>query len=271
MKNPKRGIVFALVSLVVVLISSPARAETTQCTPITTIPITITVQGIYCFSGNLAGNMASGNAITIDTNNVTIDFNGFKLGNLAAGPSTFAKGIYADNKKNITLRNGTIRGFHYGIRLLGSTASGHLVEDMRLDGNTYLGIYLSGKGAMVRNNQVVSTGDTTTGSNLAYGIFISSGEGASIINNDVADTVEGSGGTSKAITCHTCSGTVIKKNRVSNSAAGPGIAYGIYVDLGSNNLMVDNRMANNIDYGIYLATTTGAKLSDNLTYGVTPP
>ena len=39
--------------------------------------------------------LAGGAAITIATNNVTIDCNGFKLGGLSAGPSTFANGIQA--------------------------------------------------------------------------------------------------------------------------------------------------------------------------------
>src|SRR5262245_13223909 len=53
-----------------------AQAETTLCTPITSLPATITVQGIYCLTSDFSVNMATGSAVTIDTNNVVIDLNG---------------------------------------------------------------------------------------------------------------------------------------------------------------------------------------------------
>ena len=79
----------------VLLFSSMAQAETTECTVITSLPYTISTQGIYCLKGNLATSMTSGNAIEINTNNVVIDLNGYKLGGLGAGPGTTARGIHA--------------------------------------------------------------------------------------------------------------------------------------------------------------------------------
>jgi len=46
---------------------------------------------LYCFTGNIA-TAITGVAITIATNNVTLDMNGFKLGGLAAGTGTRARG-----------------------------------------------------------------------------------------------------------------------------------------------------------------------------------
>ena len=43
-----------LVLLTLIFGAAPARAETVNCTPITALPAVITVQGIYCFTGNLA-------------------------------------------------------------------------------------------------------------------------------------------------------------------------------------------------------------------------
>ena len=103
-----------LVLLALVLGPAPARAETVSCTPITSLPAVITVQGIYCFTGHLSTGMTSGNAIDIQTNNVVLDLNGFKLGGLAAGPGTFAVGIHVDDRRNITIKNGTVRGFFRG-------------------------------------------------------------------------------------------------------------------------------------------------------------
>jgi len=130
-----------LVLLAGVLGTAPACAETVSCTPITVLPAVITVQGIYCFTGHLSTAITSGNAIDIQTNNVVLDLNGFKLGGLAAGPGTLANGIHAIDRQNITIKNGTIRGFLAAIVLIDAgTSQGHVVEDMRADQNTFVGI-----------------------------------------------------------------------------------------------------------------------------------
>src|SRR5262245_30153800 len=87
----------------------PARAETALCTAIGSMPVTITTQGIYCLTTDFNLNLATGAAITVNTNNVVIDLNGHKIGNLAAGSGTLAKGVYAVQRQNITIKNGTIR------------------------------------------------------------------------------------------------------------------------------------------------------------------
>src|SRR5262249_7182256 len=53
-----------LVTLVLVLAAPPLpRAEPVVCTAITPLPAVITVQGIYCFTGDLATGITSGIAI----------------------------------------------------------------------------------------------------------------------------------------------------------------------------------------------------------------
>ena len=102
------------------------------------------------------------------------DLNGF-AGGSAAGPGTLANGVFASNRQNITIKNGTIRGFSTGV-FLGTTGAsqGHVVEDIRVDQNTRVGIDVQGTGNIVRNNQVVSTGgSTTSGADAdAYGIIV---------------------------------------------------------------------------------------------------
>ena len=118
MKGKRSLLVLVLLGLMMVAIHlRSAGAETTNCTAITSLPYTITTQGIYCLTSDLSTGMTTGNAIEIDTNNVVIDLNGHKLGGLAAGPSTRAIGIIAFNRKNITIRNSTVRGCSSGIVL----------------------------------------------------------------------------------------------------------------------------------------------------------
>src|SRR5690606_2774500 len=57
-------------------VPSPARAAETYNTCagfIDSAPATISKQGVWCLRKNLSTNISSGNAITIATNNVTID------------------------------------------------------------------------------------------------------------------------------------------------------------------------------------------------------
>ncbi|MDJ0613450.1 MAG: hypothetical protein QNJ29_07205 [Rhizobiaceae bacterium] len=163
------------------------RAETTECTEITSLPATITVQGVYCLKSDQSTNITNGSAITINTNNVTIDLNGWKLGGLAAGTGTFANGIYALDRKNITIRNGTIRGFSSAIHIDGmsDTSSGHLIEHILADSNRYIGFQLEGSNLRVLNNSIINTGphDLFT---VAYGMFINSAPNSYIHGNTVS-------------------------------------------------------------------------------------
>jgi parallel beta-helix repeat protein len=157
---------FALGALVLVLGTGTARAdETTFCNAyITTLPYTISTQGHYCFDRNLSTAQTTGNAITINSDFVVLDLNNFKLGGGSAGMGTLAHGIFAANRSNITIRNGNIRGFAFGIRLgsQGATSGQNfLIENNVLDGNTLAGILVHGSSYIVRNNVVSNTGGST--------------------------------------------------------------------------------------------------------------
>ena len=99
--------VLSLLMFIPLVLTAPARAETINCTAITTLPYTITTAGVYCFTGTLQTAMISGNAITINANNVIIDMNSFTLSGLSAGSSTTATGFYALHRRYITIKNGS--------------------------------------------------------------------------------------------------------------------------------------------------------------------
>ena len=239
MHSARRLRVICITIITAVLPFAYVHAETVNCTAITSLPAVITVQGIYCFTGNLSTAMTVGNAIDIQTNNVVLDLNGFKLGGLAAGLGTFANGIIASNRQNITIKNGTVRGFISGIALADVGASqGHIVEDIRADQNTQFGISVAGAGNIVRNNQVVATGGTTNfGLNADANGIIVLGSGPRVLNNDVINTVKQGTGTARGIALNTTGG-----------------------------LAVNNRITA-ADIGIDFTTSTG-KYRDNLTFGV---
>jgi len=160
-----------VLACVMALAGTAAADETTFCNAfITSLPYTISTQGHYCFNKNLATAITTGNAITINVDFVVLDLNNFKLGGGAAGLSTDAAGIGSTNHNNLTIRNGNIRGFRRGIRLVGGT--NHVIENNVLDGNTQYGVYLedSAGGVVVRNNLISNTGGSTL-DNSPYGVY----------------------------------------------------------------------------------------------------
>ena len=226
-----------------------AHAETTECTEITALPITITSQGVFCLkrSIGLSPGLLTGAAIDIQTNNVIIDLNGFKIGNLSAGTGTEARGIQAFNRKNIVIKNGTVRGFSVGINLNGSNSSGHVVKDMLLDQNTLFGIFGQGTGFVIQRNHIVLIGGSTIEENdSAFGITLI-GSNMRVLDNEIAELFFDLDGTSQAISMTNSSGSVIQNNRISNeqSPTSDLLSIGIFIILGDGGTNVrDNHILN---------------------------
>ena len=255
-----------------ILALSPAQAETTNCTAVTSLPYVITTQGIYCFTGHLSTSMTSGYAILINTNNVTIDMNGYKLGGLGAGTGTNAVGIYASQRKNIIIRNGIVRGFFQGIFLDDPspyiTSQGHLVEDILADQNTYAGIVMQGEGMTIRRTQVMDTGGSSQ-KFAAYGVIIY-GAGNDVLNNQITATTSTGSSSSHGIYLLNAGNSVVLGNRLNSITSPGGNGFGIYVTI-SSDVMVRENTVTTTDYGIRYLSSTG-KYMDNLTgnIGVQP-
>jgi len=217
-------------AVLLALVPREARAETYQTCAgfIDALPATIDTQGVWCLRKDLSTSVASGAAITIAANNVTIDCNDFKIGGLSAGAATKAVGIET-SRQNATIRNCAIRGFYRGVVLSGG---GHAVVDSRFDGNTNFGIYVFGDNTVVRNNRVMDTGGAPGDSiwdKIAVGIYIETSYAATVHDNVVEGVVatEGGNGYAYGIIASAVMGT-IKGNAISTVVAdGTGQAIGI--------------------------------------------
>ena len=189
---------------------------------IDSVPTTISKAGVWCLRKDLSTNVSSGAAITIAANNVTIDCNDFKLGGLAAGNGSKAKGVHADTRQNVVVRHCSVRGFSVGINLYGG--AGHLVEDNRLDNNLEGGIYIVASSTLVQRNRVYDTGGAPE-TTFTYGIYVM----ADVIDN----TVEGvfaatANGFAYGIVLSD-PGTLARNNHVSGLVpAGTGKAFGVF-------------------------------------------
>jgi hypothetical protein len=237
-------------------------AETVDCTPVTSLPATISTQGIFCLTGNLATNIASGNAITITANNVTLDLNGWKVGGQAAGTATLATGIYT-TAANVTIVNGIVRGFGTGIYRGGR---GAVLRDMLIDQNINLGIYINGEGALIEHNRVVDTGGSAgTNVNVA-GIFADSGSiGARISNNMISGLTSSGSGSEWGIIANGPNAT-LRDNVLSDSARPTGGGNSLGINPSKSSAVVNN-IVSNFDVGIY--TTGGGIYAHNTAYNCT--
>jgi hypothetical protein len=284
---------FVVVLLSCGLLAAPHAARAAQsydnCNNfIDTLPATISTQGVWCLRHDLSTAITTGNAITINANNVTIDCNDFKIGGLAAGDGSTTNGIYASGRQNATVRHCNLRGFYCGILL--NSGAGHLVEDNRLDNSLNEGIYVYGENSRVRRNAVYDTGGST-GDTDTYGI-VSNGD---IIDNTVSGLfADKSGGVLTGIrplaavrlvrgnvvsgfnTNASTGGSVVAVNGIDsfsqnimiegNSVFGPGnIGTGIYGYGGSNNFCRDNAVAN------FWTTINSCTVADNNGNNMTSP
>ena len=248
-----------IISLLLATLATSVQAETINCTPITSLPATIDAQGLYCLTGNLATGQTSGNAIIINANNVTLDLNGWKVGGQAAGSGTNAAGIYSA-AVNVTVKNGIVRGFRWGVFLTGRGAT---VQGVTADQNTQFGISVQGPGSVVQGNQVVDTGSSTFVANIgAYGITVS-GPGSLVQNNLVSGlTATGTGDEIGIYFLSVAAQSTARGNVVSDTARPSGVSTAIRMS-NTSAVAVSNNIVTNFDYGVFYAGSATGTYSRN--------
>lgn len=132
----------------------------TRCKYITDISVPITTPGTYCLNKSFTGT-----GLVIDSNDVSLDMRGYSiinsqvaLGHLYAWGNQV--GIRSENRNNITVRNGTVIGFDFGVRL-GYPAGARtsvIVENILVRKSKAAGIAVLGYDTViVRNNTVKDT------------------------------------------------------------------------------------------------------------------
>jgi hypothetical protein len=251
------------------LVSGAAYGEVTNCTVIASVPYTISVKGIYCLTQSFTTTTAN-DAITVNADDVVIELNGHTLeGTL--GPSTWARGIVAENRKNVTVRNGVVRGFRQGVSLTSNwpfTAShGYLVENMHADRNFKSGIIIMAHHSSIRNNRVTLTGGSTTNSDGVLALRLT-GHGGYVGHNTVIETVDAAALAAIGLYMEYGKGSIIENNVFSNSALSSLPSTAIMPVNNSNGVtVVGNRVVNfrtGLDMqsgGLYMNNTVGGAVT----------
>ena len=104
-------------------VAHAASAAPAGCKPITKLPTTINKGGDYCLTKSFKVRVPSGNAIEVTGDNIVIDLNGHTIANKSNGNT--AVGVFAGQRSNVTVRNGTLVGFE---RAPGKLAHTHPVD-----------------------------------------------------------------------------------------------------------------------------------------------
>ena len=114
----------------------------------------ITAPGSYYLDRTLLG-VAGRTCISIESDNVTLDLNGFSI----QGVGGSLDGIFVNGtRRNITVRNGTIRGFG-GAGIVGVGINGGLFTDVILQGNAGEGMFVGSECVLTRVQAISNQGD----------------------------------------------------------------------------------------------------------------
>ncbi len=242
------------------------------CAPVLALPFTITAPGTYCLVRSVTTPIKAGVAIAILSDDVTLDLGGFSLSG-TAGIKTQTYGIASDGRKNVSLRNGTVRGFLAGVYLRQAppylSSQGLVVQDLKASSNTYAGIWVEGADSRVTQCTV-----TTTGRGVAFGPdhdaigIAATGPHAQLAANVVTATYPTGRGNGIALGVSAGDGAEIASNHV--SAARTRSTTGILVDTSSSVAVHDNVLSNLL-FGIVLENaSTGMTVANAFTNVTTP-
>ena len=225
-------------------------------TIITSAPYTISAAGYYQLGANLsyAGNGSANDAIiTVAASNVTLDLAGHYLSGPTSGSNVAAStlyGIYASERAQLTIQNGTVSHCYVGILLTGNgTATSNFnnarVQNMVISRCLYEGIELENvTNADILNNRFALIGGSSTQTSV-WGVY-SYGTGIRVSGNALSSLTAGTGGNSIGIEIDPS---------VSGGSLG-GFVYGNQIT-GANNAIVGGKYQQNLTDGCATPVSNG--------------
>src|SRR6476646_1834561 len=199
--KPKSSVVRILSVTIVLCFACALHGQTPQNPFPISGPMTITAPGYYRLTKNIVSSALTGNIITIQQHNVTIDFNSFFI----VGPTNTANtvvGVRANEFGNITIKNGTIAFCQVGIQFDGNGSAttanvNQSVENMRFSKCWSNGVYFphSSPGSAVSNCLFSQIGGSTAGTFVSsVAIYGTSGDPTILVRDNIVNKVTGSSG-----------------------------------------------------------------------------
>jgi len=231
-----------------------------------TAPISTVDNIIYTLTDNIVDAAPSSNAIavTIERDNVILDGAGYTL---QGARYMLSKGIDTLGRSNVTIRNMTIKQFHYGVWLnygSNNTVSGNNITNNEVG----VWVYCSSDNTVSRNNitnnnwhgvhlRYRSDFNTVSGNNITS----NKGHGVELYWRSDFNTVSGNN-----ITNNNKDGVSLYESSSFNTVSGNSIANnnedGVSL-WGSNNTVSRNNITNNNRYGVRLFSGSSNTVSGN--------
>jgi len=214
----KRTAVLSLIvaGLALLSVASTKAFETAQgvtATPITALPFTITTSGNYYLPTNLTTSLPAGAAITIIASQVVLDLNGRTLSS-SAGTSLANFGVLVANQQDVTIQNGDIDNFAYGVFLSPNSTDNNVknvVDNIRFNNVTTAVMSVSGRSNWVKNC-IIDGGD--------IGIYFFADLGGSRASNNIIQNQKAQEfpGTGIALISASSGGVLFDNNLVSKGS-----------------------------------------------------
>jgi hypothetical protein len=285
--------IIVLSTFTIVSAHSVAQSPTSQSKPdigyINSLPYIVNKSGHYKLATSLTTTTSG---ITIAADNVVLDLNGQSItGSLAT--NTTDSGIISFGHHHIEIKNGSIRGFQYGVYLSGYSdraktsddlgIGGHLIENLNISQSTFRGIRTEGQNTLIRENTIKNIGGDRT-SDDAYAMGIETYGAKTKILYNLIEEVRGTGaadiseGVGISLTRFS-SGSLVKGNRVINSsieipADSPAwftrsrSSYGIWIGGdGVNNVLITGNTVKNFRQGITFKRSESGAFGSNTVTG----
>lgn len=200
---------------VLAMMACAAQAESTLCQEVVP-PATITQSGSYCLKKSYNTNFPGKPAISIEASDVTLDLNGFSLVNQSMEVPKVTSGVKAYNVTNVTVRNGGIRGYGYGVFYDAPDATvvrGQLVEDLFIDRATYCGVCMLNQQGVIRRNIILRMQGAASGNAVGISGGMSS---LDVLDNDIGDLTGSDSGMVSGIALSGSKGqsSIVEGNRI---------------------------------------------------------
>ena len=249
--------VAAALAAALLIVIGPAQASDVHCGQVLTASVTLDGDLLAC----------AGDGLIVGAHGITIDLNGHSLAGTGLGG-----GIRNEGFDDVTVRNGTVQGFLYGVQLNPGTV-GNVVDALSLTANKTAGVQLDGAAQNhVRNSTlefqandgVVLAGGSNANVILGNTIGQSADRGivvqASSSNDLRANTVSGSG--DAGIVLLDSNSNVVLGNTVSLNQDTAVLVAGSH-----ENRIELNKVTQNGDAGVVLTESNGSLILDNTISG----
>jgi parallel beta-helix repeat protein len=171
----------------------------------------------------------SGTGFIIEADNITLNLNGHTItGSYSAIPNP-EFGIYVNGHTGVTIKNGTVQGFVFGVVL--DNANGNTIKGITSNDNYHNGI------CIFNNSDNNNVKDCTCTGNGSVGIIMTNGSNGNL----VMDCTNSGNGTGVSITLGTAPGAIgsdsntVKRTVCNNNSLG-----GIFVGDSDYNTIMDN-------------------------------